>query len=113
MKKLIPFAFIVLTGCAAKVGTTIQGENSHQAIGTGYTEMDSVEMAINTAEKHCSKTSKRPAIDELKTEYNGLFDEKTRDTADMVAGVAVVAGAWLPSLGKDTDYKTVAHFRCL
>lgn len=113
MKTLALLLPLVLAGCASKIGTTVPGESVHMAIGHGYTETESVEMASHTAATYCQEMKKRPAIDDIATSYNGVVSEKTRQTADTVADVAAVAGVWLPGLGDDEDFKTVAHFRCL
>lgn len=110
---LLALPLVLVAGCASKFGTTVPGETSHIAIGTGYTELESVEMATATAENYCKQDKKRHAVDQVQTEYKGVVTEETRENADTVAKVARAAGVFLPSLGSDDDYKTVATFRCL
>lgn len=104
---------LILAGCTSKMGTTVPGQTNHQSIGHGYTDTESVEMAVYTAEKYCEKQGKRHAVDKLQTSYKGVVSEKTRQTVDTVSDVAAYTGVWLPGVGDDDDYKTVAFFRCL
>ncbi len=113
MKNYALVLLLGLAGCAPKIGTTVPGESEHLAIGTGYTEIESIEMASRTAENYCEQSGQRHAIDSIESEYNGVVSEKTRKTADAVSDVAYAAGVWLPGVGDDEDFKTVAHFRCI
>lgn len=112
MKKLPLLSLIFLAGCA-KVGTTIPGESSNIAIGTGYTEIAALEMAVVTAEKHCDKHAKRHVIDGQKTTYKGILDEQSRNATDTASVIASYAGVYIPPLGNDDDYQVKAEFRCL
>lgn len=107
-------AFVIfLSGCASKVGTTVPGETSHQAIGNGYTKIESIEMATHTAETYCKKSYKRLAVDSMETTYHGVIEEQTRETLDAIGKAAAVAGVFLPGAGDKEDYVTTANFRCL
>jgi len=112
-KLYIYSALVILTGCSQQLGTTLPGETNHQAIGTGYTSDDSLEMAVYTAEKYCSEQGKRHAISSTKNEYRGTVSEQTRDTLDTISSIAASTGNWIPTPGDDTDYKTTVNFMCL
>lgn len=112
--KLSPLFFVVaLAGCAAKTGTTVPGETVNQAYGSGFDKMESIEVATRTAGDFCQKQGKRSAIDSMNTTYQGQVSESARNTSETVSDVAAAAGVWVPGLGDDDDYLTVADFRCL
>lgn len=113
-RSLLPLLPLLLTvGCATKLGTLVPGENQHIAIGTGFNDLDSVKMATATADDYCGEMQKRSAVDDIQTDYKGIVTKETRDNTNTVVSVARIAGVHLPALGSDSDYKTVAKFRCL
>jgi hypothetical protein len=113
VKKLLLLSALLISGCASNKGMTIPGETHHQAIGQGYSNIESAEAATKSAASYCESLGKRHAVDDMTTNYKGTVSESTREGSELLSDVAAAAGVWIPSLGDDNDYQTTISFRCL
>lgn len=104
--KIILAAAIVtaVTGCAThKMGSVVpQPGGIYQAIGNGYTNGESLNMALYSAETTCKNSQKRHVVKDQKTAYKGVFSENTNQLVERVTSI----------FSSKNDYTTYLDFTC-
>ena len=108
---------LTLTGCALSDTTAIpQGNNQFKMISTAKTERNSIQGALNKANKMCGEKNQKAIVVSSKTDYQGV-DKTTGAVTDTAIGALAALGGKtsngiLPSTRRDDDYKTTMVFKC-
>lgn len=113
--KLLPlFVPLLLTACAAPLGTVIPLEGGlYVAQGVGPVRDYALQHALYTAEATCKGYGKRHVVTGQKVEYRGTVSESTASFLNNLSqSVATTTGKYMPTMTNPDDYKVSIRFKC-
>jgi hypothetical protein len=107
---------VALAGCASspKLANVIpQPGGVYQVNGIGKSNDIAMKQALYTAEQTCKPQNKRHVVTSQQAGYDGVLSESTNKAVNTAANVAAnLAGAYVPTLSTNHDYRVSLTFTC-